>query len=221
MRYRRLNMLLSVFIVLTVIIGLGFQFGLFHGKPDFSSIGMYGTLSEINIGIYFLAERIWMKHHRRGVFAAFWKYGSFVIYLFGILIGWIFVYPFYSGLKQQVETAFVLLHVVLPVEVLLEWIIGEKGHFQKQFRIFGILPPCVYIVVVLILGAMKKGLFVNQADYPYSFLNVTQLGYQIVIPTCILYFLLLIIFSNVIVGIDTGMADRQRRKKRYDQTYRA
>lgn len=214
-------MLLSTFIVLTVLVGLGFQFGLFSGRPDFSSIGMYGTLSTINLGVYFLAERIWMKKHHRGVFAAFWKYGSFSSYLFGILIGWIFVYPFYTGLKHQIQTAFILLHMILPAEVLLEWMIGEKGHFQKQFRIFGILPPVVYVTVVLILGSMKKGMFVNGTDYPYSFLNVTQLGWQIVIPTCILYFLMLVIFNSIVAGTDTGMAENRRRKKKYDQTYRA
>ena len=214
MKNRSLDKMLSVLIVLTVLIGLGFQFGIFNGKHDFSSLVMYGTLSDLYIGIYFLVERIWMGHHHRGVFAAFWKYSAFITYLFGILIGWIFIYPFYSGLKHQVETAFVLLHVILPAEVFLEWIIGEKGHFQKQFRIFGILPPCIYVVVALIMGAVNRGFGMDGNSYPYPFLNVSQLGYGIVLPTCILYFLMLVIFCAVIVEIDTALASGNRKRKR-------
>lgn len=220
MRNRKITKTLSSLIILTVLLGLCFQFGIFNRKPDFSSVQMYGTLSQIYLGIYFLAERLWLRKHRRGVLAAFWKYSSFVMFTFGIIIGWIFVYPFYTGLKNNVQTAFILLHIILPIEVLLEWLTGEKGHFQKQFRIFGILPPVIYTLVALILGAMKKGIGMDHAQYPYSFLNVSQLGYEIVIPTCILYFLLLIIWCSVVVGIDRDLAKRKKRRHRYGEANR-
>lgn len=219
MRNRKIVKQLSLLIVLTVLIGLCFQFGIFNGKPDFSSLQMYGTLSQIYIGVYFLVERIWMNHHRKGVPAAFWKYSSFIAFTYGIIIGWIFVYPFYTDVKNNVQTAFVLLHVVLPAEVLLEWIIGEKGHFQKQFLIFGILPPVAYGITALILGALHKGIGMNGAAYPYPFMNVSQLGYGIVIPTCILYFVILLIWCGIMIETDTGIA-AGKRKKRYDQTNR-
>lgn len=221
MKNRTLTKMLSSFIVLTVLIGLGFQFGIFNGKPDFSSLQMYGTLSEIETGIYFLADRIWMKHHRKGVMAAFWKYSTFMTLMSGVLLGWMFVYPFYTSLKTNVETAFLILHILLPTEVMLEWMTGEKGHFQKQFLIFGILPPTVYGIVALILGALKRGISMNGTGYPYSFMNVSQLGYSIVLPTCILYFLMLLILCVIVIDIDTELAARKRRKRKYDQTYRA
>lgn len=213
MRNRKLTKVLSTMIVLTVLAGLCFQFNLLKGKPDFSSIVLYGTLSQINIGVYFFFERIWLKHHRRGVLAAFWKYASFTLFTFGILIGWIFVYPFQTGLKSNIQTACLLLHVILPVEVVLEWLTGEKGHFQKQFRIFGIVPPVVYAATALILGAMKKGFGMDGAQYPYSFLNVSELGYEIVIPTCILYFILLVIWCSVVCGMDKSMYRNRKRKR--------
>lgn len=214
MKNRKLTKVLSTLIVVTVLAGLCFQFGIIKGKHDFSSIVMYGTLSQINIGVYFFFERIWLNHHRKGVLAAFWKYSAFILFTFGMIIGWIFVYPFQTGLKSNIQTANLLLHVLLPIEVVLEWLSGEKGHFQRQFRIFGILPPVVYAGAALILGAMKKGFGMDGAQYPYTFLNVSELGYEIVIPTCILYFILLVIWCSLVCGMDRNMYRNRKKKQR-------
>ena len=80
--------------------------------------------------------------------------------------------------------------------LLVEWLLSEKGHFWKQFTWSGMILFIIYWIVALAAGAAGHGIGLNGHVYPYPFLDVDMLGWQIVIPNIILVLFEIYIFSG-------------------------
>jgi len=89
-----------------------------------------------------------------------------------------------SGIKGAHFTAVprdnVILHYVMPVVLLLDWLIDvarPRVRFRRALR--WIIYPLLFVVYTLIRGPIVKW-------YPYPFLNPTPHGYEAVAITCVI-----------------------------------
>ena len=84
-------------------------------------------------------------------------------------------------------------HVAVPILFIVDWALFDE---HKTVRILDPLKswiiPLVYVVYILIYGAIYKAAAGKQFEYPYFFLDVNELGYG---GVCLWVFILLVIFA--------------------------
>lgn len=69
-------------------------------------------------------------------------------------------------------------HVTVPILFILDWILFDE---HKTVRILdpirAFIMPLIYVVYILIYGAISEAVTGEEFHYPYFFLNVNDLGY--------------------------------------------
>lgn len=206
---RRKERFMALVIILTSVIGLAYETGLIKGKFSGDIFSMAMPLAVVYNLVYYLIEFNWLKRHRKGVFLAFWKFSAFITITASCIIGWIFMSPYYHSLSAMMQKGMMFTHVALPIELFIEWIIGEKGHYQKQFFIMGIFPLCAYVLTALIMASLNMKMGMQGDKVPYPFLDIDLLGFRIVLMTCILYAVMLVIYTAVIIDIDQSLVRKR------------
>lgn len=104
------------------------------------------------------------------------------------------------GLQLVVDE---LLHSFNPVWFVLFWFLFiEKDELQWKAVIRWLLYPLIYVIYVFIRGALS-------GNYPYPFLDVTELGYTTSIINAFFVTLVFMFFSLVYVAIGKIMSRRK------------
>lgn len=84
-------------------------------------------------------------------------------------------------------------HVAVPILFIVDWALFDE---HKTVRILDPLKswiiPLIYVVYILIYGAIAQKVTGEQFEYPYFFLNVNKLGYG---GVCVWVLILLLIFA--------------------------
>lgn len=206
---RRKERFMAFVIIITSLIGLAFETEIVKGKFSGDIFSMAMPLAVVYNLVYYLIEFRWLKRHKRGVFLASWKFSAFITITASCIIGWIFMQPFYHSLSATMQKGMMFTHIALPIELFIEWMIGEKGHYQKQFFIMGIFPLCAYVLTALIMASLNMKMGMQGDKVPYPFLDIDLLGFRIVLMTCILYAVMLIIYTAVIIDIDQSLVRKR------------
>jgi hypothetical protein len=88
-----------------------------------------------------------------------------------------------------------LLHSVIPVVFIIYWFIFAPKENLKWKNIWlWMIYPLAYCIIILLRGA-KTG------EYPYPFIDVTELGYHKALLNCGYIAIVFIVFAFLIVGI--------------------
>lgn len=97
-----------------------------------------------------------------------------------------------QGLQKIVDE---FLHSIIPVLFLLYWMIYvPKRHLQWRLLWGWLVYPLVYCIYTLLRGTAS-------GFYPYPFMNVTELGYPVVLRNCLYVTLLFLFFSVLFIGL--------------------
>lgn len=210
MKKRNIEKMTDILIVITGIVGLLFLFGVIGG--DSVSFGsMNQLMSELTVlaCVYYLIEFFWIQKKKEGIFFALIKFVLLTSVTFCTIFGWIFMTPFYALESDHVQTAYIFLHIVVPLLIIFEWLVSEKGHFNRKFILPFMFLVIVYFVCILVIPA------VTNISYPYAFFNPQQLGYKIVLEECIIILVILFFYGRMILWIDRKFR-KKRKKKKYD-----
>ncbi len=196
MKRRYIEMLCAIGIVVAGIAGVLMQCGLFS-ETGFvpGNMGLLSSVSTILLVIYEIFEIRYLRKHRTGVFFAYLKCSTFLLFTFQFLIGQILFRSMYQSAVGDLKTAYLLLHGVLPVLVVVDWLGGEKGHFYWQFLLSSCLLPVLYLIVVMIVGQQTHW-------YPYILLNVKVIGIWAVLQSILFLAFLYVVYACVVIGID-------------------
>lgn len=209
MKKRTLEKLIDILIVGSCVTGLLFLFGVLGSDAiSFTSMNQLMTILTILSCIYYLIEFIWIQAKKKGIFFSLVKYILLVSVSFCTIFGWIFMRPFYELEADNVQTAYLFLHILIPLLEIAEYMVSEKGHFNQKFLITFLFLTIVYLTCVLLLGE-----FANVA-YPYAFLNPKQLTYKIVLEECVILIVVLFFYGKAILWIDRKY--RKKKRKRND-----
>ncbi|WP_411821477.1 Pr6Pr family membrane protein [Leptospira sp. 'Mane'] len=98
-----------------------------------------------------------------------------------------------TGLQYFVNIS---LHYIIPIIYLIYWIFYlKKGTAKLRHPLVWLLYPTLYAIYSFFRGEMIH-------EYPYPFINVTQLGYAIVFRNFLLLSLAYYILGIFIIAID-------------------
>lgn len=87
------------------------------------------------------------------------------------------------------------LHLVNPILFILFWVLFVPKSGLNWTEVFPwLIYPFTYIVYVLVRGEFS-------GFYPYPFINVSELGFTVVIKNCLLITLVFVVLSLMYIGI--------------------
>lgn len=97
-----------------------------------------------------------------------------------------------------------LLHTVSPVLCVLGWLLfGPRGAITLRIVGWSLVFPLFWVALTLIRGAVID-------YYPYPFVNVTKLGYPLVLLNCALVGALFLVLAAIAAGVDRLISARWR-----------
>ena len=97
-----------------------------------------------------------------------------------------------EGMQYVVD---LVLHTILPALTVLFWIVFiDKRGFRWAVVIPWLWYPLIYCLMILLAGSVS-------GFYPYPFMNVTTLGYPIVLLICVALAGVFLVLSLIIVAI--------------------
>ena len=127
--------------------------------------------------------------------------GGILVYIFVVML---INHLFLQGLVNQTGMQWVVnlfLHYIIPVFYIAFWILyGKKGRQEYSNSIRWLIYPFIYI-----LYSLARGALINQ--YPYPFIDVTELGYALALRNTVL-----IIVAYLIVGLMLVIIDKRLTK---------
>lgn len=210
MEKRTIEKVVDILIVITSVTGLLFLFGVINADTvSFAQMDQIMTVLTIFACIYYFLEAIWIQKKREGIFFALIKFILLTSITFCTIFGWIFMTPFYALEADNVQIAYMFLHILIPLLIVIEWIISEKGHFNRKFIVTYMFLVILYLICILLIPS------ITEIAYPYAFFNPQQLGYKIVLEECVIILVILFFYAKSILWLDRKFR-KKRKKKRYD-----
>ena len=151
----------------------------------------FTILTNILVALYFTIN----VFHLKGSFSKLFSAGGSItaITTFILIVG--LVYQFIlrqiwepKGMQMIVDE---LLHTIIPLYMLVYWFFNiQKDDLILKNLFYWLLYPVIYLVAVMLRGYFSH-------YYPYPFLNVDQLGLQIILKNIGL----IIIFTLIVMTI--------------------
>jgi len=122
--------------------------------------------------------------------------GGLLVYIFVVML---LNHFFLAGIVRFTGMQWVVdrfLHYIIPVLYIVFWIFyGKKGRQEYSNCIRWLIFPLIYILYVLIRGAIID-------QYPYPFIDVTELGYAVVLRNSVLIGVVYVIVGLIFIIID-------------------
>jgi hypothetical protein len=102
-----------------------------------------------------------------------------------------------TPVDQPASTGTFLLHYVVPLMVLIDFLLAERrGVYRWRFAASWLCYPLAYLAYALIRGA-----YFTVGSYPYPFLNVTKHGYRGVALNVVEYAIFFYLLGLVVVAL--------------------
>lgn len=202
-------------IVVSMITGLIFLYGIYtgvhvnDGTYDLSHLSCLECICMIYGAFYCICSALFMRKREKGVWIPVLRCSVFLTVTGWCLYGMIFLKGHYGLYPVEMQEALRFFRYGV-IGLLVEWLIGEKGHFWKQFTWSGMIVVVVYTVVAVAMGAAGHGIGMQGHVYPYPFMDVDVLGWSLVIPTCLLVFVELFVYTRVWIVLDQALRRRKR-----------
>ncbi len=135
--------------------------------------------------------------------------GGLLVYIFLVML---INHFFLAGIVQLTGMQWVVdlfLHYIIPVLYIVFWIFfGIKGRQEYSNSIRWLIFPFIYILYVLMRGAII-------AQYPYPFIDVTELGYAVVLRNSVLIAVAYLIVGLIFIIIDKRLTKTEMAKENH------
>lgn len=205
-----------VYKIITAVLaltGLLFATDIFTGTFSKTFIFYYTNQSNILCLVSMVLSAIYCakdikKNGTKGLstFAPRFKGGVVLAITVTFLVYWGMLYS--PGYPQDISS--ILLHLVVPVMVILDWVLfDEKGKFKKLDPILWLLIPLVYDIFANVVALFGSPRF-DGSRFPYFFLDYDLNG----IPMTIMYFVVLLLTFLLLGYVYYGLSQLMSRKQR-------
>lgn len=183
------------------------QAGVFGGTGfGIGSLRMFTTLSNIFIFLYFLVDFIYLlvKKTDKDIYPIV-KFSAVVSITLTGLVALILLGGMMKGLGGTLKIAIILLHDVVPILAVLDYILFTKG-FNSKYKMvpYALIFPLFYCILAMILGTYTA-FFGAVGEYPYPFMDVNTLGIGMVLLTILIISVLLTLYSFLLLFLNNKL----------------
>ena len=197
------SVLYKLAIFLTAAAGVLSVCGVLAHRLDASQLWDYAVFSGSLCALFYFVSVLYGLFSNREFFPRL--RGALLILLF------VSVSMDAASLSGVRDTGFfyVLMHKVLPVLVLLDWLLfGEKDRFRWTSPLLWLILPDLYFSGIILRATLFSG------GWQYAFLNYDLVGLKRSILTLLLLNLFALAMGYLLVSIDRLSAGRKKKPKR-------
>ena len=207
-RKETFSLIYKAAIVLAVIIGILLQCEVGTSNFSLSSFRMFTTLSNCAVAVFFVVYIAKCLIEGQNQLGKAIKYFKFLITLSIMLTGLVahfMLQGLFDNMASEVKVGLTLLHYVVPIAVVLDWIIfDEKGKTEWKMPFFAAAFPILYVIVTMIAAPLMP----SASRYPYPFLNVDALGVPMVALNIVLLAIAFLTVGFLGVWLDHKLGKR-------------
>ena len=186
-------------------LGILLQCGVFSGKPDFSVLNYFTLMSNVLCAVYFLCAAVQLLRGR----PAFWKRAKGAMLLCILVTGLVYHFMLHGRFEMQ-GTLFwsnTLLHYVVPVMSLLDWLLfDEKGAYSWRDPFLWLLAPTGYFIYVVVRVHFGAILGPYGSPYPYFFMDAGTLGWGLVLAINLGLLAGFLLLGLLLTAVDKALA---------------
>lgn len=186
----------------SAVIGILLQCGIFSGKTDFSVLNYYTLMSNILCAVYFLPAVFYTLKNTEKTMMPQLK-GALVMCI--TVTGMVYHFMLAGKFEMQgtLLVSNMLLHYVVPIMTVLDWILFDhKGNYKRFSPFLWLIAPLVYFIYVVVRVAGGALLGPYGAKYPYYFMDIDALGLGTVMLINLVMAVFFLILGYIIVWID-------------------
>ena len=202
MRNKKLEKFVSWLCILDIAAGVILLSGVFEGSFQWRPFTMFTVLNALWALVYHFLEIRYLKVGGGGVISSAMRFTVLINSTAMAFVSMLYLGPMHSSLVGSDFLALVLLQYVLPVLLVLDYLVGPKHGLRKKQIVYALAFPLVYNIVAIGLGAAGYGFGLGGAQYPYPFLNVSQLCWGIVITNAVLALVLEYLYCRIWIALD-------------------
>ena len=207
--YIKNNYLSVILKILIVVIG---TYGLYKAC-FFNKVGLgehfsyYTNLSNLICIIYFLILLIKCIISRRVVEANPLVKGSMTILISITAIVYNFILrPFMTDMDGVMDLHSIsnyIVHIVVPILIILDWILfDKKGEFKNYYPFIWLILPFMYFIFICVRAFLGKTFTYTSSRYPYFFLDIDEYGLLQVIFNVLVAIKAILILGFIVLKID-------------------
>jgi len=208
MRNKKLEKFVSWLCVLDIAVGVILVSGVFEGSFQWRPFTMFTVLNALWALVYHLLEIRYLKVGGSGVISSAMRFTILINSTAMAFVSILYLGPMHSSLVGPDFLALVLLQYVLPILLVLDYLVGPKHGLRKKQIVYVLAFPLVYNIVAIGSGAAGYGFGLGGAQYPYPFLNVSQLGWNLVITNAVFALVFEYLYCRIWIAIDKIGAER-------------
>lgn len=204
---RYLSVLFKLILAGCGIVGIQLQLNLFSTDPNWGMFRYFTNLSNLLCVVYFIfaAFRIlFSKDISATSLIPPLKFMTTMSITVTLLIAHFLLSDF--TMDDSMAIALNLLHYVVPLLTLLDWLLFDhKGQSKKSYPLLALLPALFYYIYVLIASNFGAP-FAGNSRFPYPFLNTDSLGVGRVLFTVVVLFVGFTVLGYLFYLIDHLLA---------------
>ena len=202
MRRWKSEKLMAWLCILDILAGMLLLSGIFEGSMNWTPLLMFTVLNALWALLYYLLELRYLKIKGRGVISSAMHMTILVNATGMAVVSMIYLGPMHSNLVGPDHAALILLQYVLPALMLVDYLVGLKNTFRKKHIKYVIGFPLVYNILAVGLGTAGIHFSMTGAKYPYPFLNVDQLGWELVVINIVMSVVVEYLYCRFWIMID-------------------
>ena len=173
----KFSIICKTVLLYSAVLGVLLQGGILRGGFDAATLRMFSTLSSILTAVYYLIAL--PGGGKSSVWCPPLKFAVLMSALLTGLTAHFLLRRTFAGMSDVMRLALILLHDVVPVGMLLDWLlIDPRGSMRAVDPLVGVLPAALYAAAALI-GA-RLG---HRVLHLYSFMDPARVGWPMALLT--------------------------------------
>lgn len=196
------------------VIGILLQCGVGTAHFSLSSFRMFTTLSNLAVAVFFGADAVIISRGKSPspkcrCVLDYIKFAVTMAILLTGLVAHFMLRGMFAGMDPMGKAGLTLLHYVVPVGTLLDWILfDEKGRTTRKMPLVAAVFPLLYAGISLAAAPFLQG----ENKYPYPFLDMDRLGAVGVLLNIVLLAVGFLLVGYAGVWIDRSWQKHKRAK---------
>lgn len=106
-----------------------------------------------------------------------------------------------------------IVHIIMPLIVILDWILfDEKGKFKKYYIFIWLILPFLYFIFICIRASLGKTFTYASSRYPYFFLDIDAYGVLQVLLNVSLAIIAVLTLGYIFFKVDNLLMIKKERR---------
>lgn len=209
----RISIIYKFLIVIVTFIGLYLNFQI----APINKMAFYFTIiSNVLVLVFYIVDillYLFAKNYKNKLYYVF-KGMIIMMVTMTMMLYWILIGQKNMGIYVDYPMECRFVHLYTPILAIIDYFaFANKGHLKDSFPFIWSLSLIVYVIMVYCYSYFG-GTFINDANLPYTFMNVEKNGITKTVFIGLLIYLSYVLIGFIVVKLDKYLGGRNGNKIR-------